>query len=488
MKRLASVLVIGSMAVIAVSTVVVLNVLFDFPMGQAAILGMLGLGVMMLVQSLAQRRGERAWLEGRIADIAAVASDVNSEVALVSDRLARLERDLASRPWRDTEPLAEEVEVLGGLLKQVTDALADAEQRLELLEKRPLAPLQMPAPMPAPAPVMTSPEPVQTGFPPQPFPQQTFPPPMPMAEEPRLSPARAAIEPIAPPEPFEPVPREAPRPAPAQISPALEQEIVEAIRSERLEVHLQPIVTLPQRKVRIYEAMAMMRTRGGETVTGPALRRLATGARLAPRVDTFMVVRAFQILKRLNTRNREVGILIGLSLASLADNAFFREFQGFVTQNRALAELVTFGFPAADLALMGPIEQESLDAIAELGYRFAIGDITDFRQDFQTLGARGFRFAKVPVEVLLGRAVAQDYRGDIHAVDLSGHLARKGLELVVDQVDTESQVLDLLDYDIRLAQGNLFSAPRLVRPEVLQTPPAAEAQPPAPRGPLRAAR
>jgi cyclic-di-GMP phosphodiesterase TipF (flagellum assembly factor) len=35
-------------------------------------------------------------------------------------------------------------------------------------------------------------------------------------------------------------------------------------------------------------------------------------------------------------------------------------------------------------------------------------------------------------------------------------------------VETESQVLELLDYDVKFAQGNLFSPPRPVRAEVLQ--------------------
>ncbi len=58
---------------------------------------------------------------------------------------------------------------------------------------------------------------------------------------------------------------------------------------------------------------------------------------------------------------------------------------------------------------------------------------------------------------------------DIHPADLADLLARSGIDLVAERIESESMVVDLLDYDVRFGQGFLFSPPRPVRAEALQT-------------------
>ena len=46
--------------------------------------------------------------------------------------------------------------------------------------------------------------------------------------------------------------------------------------------------------------------------------------------------------------------------------------------------------------------------------------------------------------------------------------ARSGIDLIAERIESESTVVDLLDYDVRFGQGFLFSPPRPVRAEALQ--------------------
>ncbi len=66
---------------------------------------------------------------------------------------------------------------------------------------------------------------------------------------------------------------------------------------------------------------------------------------------------------------------------------------------------------------------------------------------------------------MLGRAEAGS---DIHAADLANLLHRHGISLIADKIETENQVIELLDYDLKYGQGFLFSPPRPVRAEALQ--------------------
>ncbi len=54
---------------------------------------------------------------------------------------------------------------------------------------------------------------------------------------------------------------------------------------------------------------------------------------------------------------------------------------------------------------------------------------------------------------------------DIHPSDLSDLLGRFGIDLIAEKIEGERAVVDLLDYDVRFGQGFLFAPPRPLRPE-----------------------
>ena len=97
---------------------------------------------------------------------------------------------------------------------------------------------------------------------------------------------------------------------------------------------------------------------------------------------------------------------------------------------------------------------------------FAVDNLTDLRLEPRELNQRGFRFVKAPAALLFNRTSAAST--DIHPADLSDLLGRFGIDLVAEHIESESMVVDLLDYDVRFGQGFLFSPPRPVRAEALQ--------------------
>jgi cyclic-di-GMP phosphodiesterase TipF (flagellum assembly factor) len=117
----------------------------------------------------------------------------------------------------------------------------------------------------------------------------------------------------------------------------------------------------------------------------------------------------------------------------------------------------------------GPLEHEALASLAERGFRFSLDHVADLRLEPKELAERGFRFVKVPAKLLLSRITGA--HSDIHPADLADLLARSGVDLVAERVESEAMVVDLLDYDVRFGQGFLFSAPRPVRAEALQGAP-----------------
>jgi cyclic-di-GMP phosphodiesterase TipF (flagellum assembly factor) len=172
------------------------------------------------------------------------------------------------------------------------------------------------------------------------------------------------------------------------------------------------------------------------------------------------------VVRRLSNKNREVGLFCNLASTTLTNGTMFQEIADFLEANRALSPFLVFQFSQAAVRALGPIEQECIATLADLGFRFSMDHISDLRIEPKELAERGFRFAKVPASLLFGRTSAPN--SDIHPADFSDLLGRYGIDLIAEKIEREGTVVDLLDYDVRFGQGVLFSPPRPVRAEVLQ--------------------
>jgi cyclic-di-GMP phosphodiesterase TipF (flagellum assembly factor) len=175
--------------------------------------------------------------------------------------------------------------------------------------------------------------------------------------------------------------------------------------------------------------------------------------------------RCVQVARRLAAKNREIGLFCNISGSTLNDPEFFPQLSDFMQANRALAPALVLEFAQSTLRTLGPIEHESLAALADLGFRFSLDRLADLRLDPRELADRGFRFVKASASLLLNRAGAAAV--DIHPADFSDLLGRFGIDLIADRIESEGMVVDLLDYDVRFGQGFLFSPPRPVRGDVL---------------------
>ena len=248
-----------------------------------------------------------------------------------------------------------------------------------------------------------------------------------------------------------------------------------ACDANRIDLYLQPIVTLPQRKVRYYEAMSRLRSEDGDIIPAIDFIDVAESVGLMPKIDNLAVFRCVQVTRRLLLKNRDVGLFCNISAATLTDAVMFQQFLDFMDANRALASSLMFEFTQEAYRSFGPIEHESLAALAERGFRFSMDHVTDLHIAPNELAERSFRFLKVPAKLLLNKVAG--VQTDIDPEDLADLLARSGIDLIAERIETETTVVDLLDYDVRFGQGFLFSPPRPVRAEALQGSTSGAAKP-----------
>ncbi len=242
---------------------------------------------------------------------------------------------------------------------------------------------------------------------------------------------------------------------------ALLETIRKSLADNRVDLYLQPIVTLPQRKVRYYEGLSRLRDIDGSIIMPAAYLPLAEPAGMMPIIDNLLLFRCIQVVRRLVDRQRQVGVFCNISAHSLLDADFFPQFIEFMEHNAALSDSVIFEFSQRMVDAFGPLELESLSALAELGFHFSLDQVNNLDFDFKLISNLGFRYVKIDADILLNRM--SEKGAQIHGADFREALARHGIELIAEKIEEEHVVVNLLDYEVELAQGFLFGEPKPVR-------------------------
>jgi cyclic-di-GMP phosphodiesterase TipF (flagellum assembly factor) len=261
---------------------------------------------------------------------------------------------------------------------------------------------------------------------------------------------------------------------------ALIETIREALTQNRVDLYLQPVVNLPQRKTIFYESFSRLRDVSGRVLMPAEYLNVADAEGLVPSIDNLLLFRCVQIVRRLAKQDRRIGIFCNISLMSLRDEVFFPQFLEFLNENRDLAGALIFELGQDAFAARGSVEARNMAKLADLGFRFSLDKVSSIDFDLQDLHRSDVRFVKISAGILLDQLLniegkpALKFLKDIHAGDYASLLARYGIEVVAEKVENEKQVVDILDLDIGYGQGHLFGEPRAIKEQVL-----AETDPPA---------
>jgi cyclic-di-GMP phosphodiesterase TipF (flagellum assembly factor) len=223
----------------------------------------------------------------RARRLEAQAAKLSGDLDIVSLRLLRLEAvpAMAAKEAKPDARLADSVDeitaeigLMGGILRDLANAVAAHDR--DLASVRGGIGRSAP-PRPAPAPTRADPAPAPEARP---------------VETPAAKPARAVPEPG----PDRPV-----------------AAILDAFAADRLELHLQPVVALPQRKVRFYEALARLRL-ADETLLVPAeFLPVLEERRLMPELDRKVLARTATIARHLASRGSDALVACNIAPAGL---------------------------------------------------------------------------------------------------------------------------------------------------------------------------
>jgi cyclic-di-GMP phosphodiesterase TipF (flagellum assembly factor) len=427
MIRISTIFIAICMVLVAASLGLILYSVAGIGGTESAIAALTALTFLILYNAVSMRLRDRTDVGGQIADLSRGTADLARQVAEFGRRLAAVEGRVVSANSAGSDRIQAvvgEISELGVLVKQLAVSVAAHDDMLSS---------GVPA---APAPAAS--------------PEDAAPKEPPPATEEKSAVVATPVKIVE-------------APAPSRSQPQILTAVRNAVEENRIDIYLQPMVTLPQRKVRFYEAVTRLRDDKDQILAADDFISVAEAGGLIGRIDHMVMLRCVQVLRRLMVRNKDVGIFCNVAAATLGNPATFAQCLDFLEANRALAPSFVLEFKQSTFRNLGPTETEHLAALAQRGYRFSIDHVTDLRIEPRELADRGVRFIKVPAALLLDQR--QTSASDIHPSDLSDLLGRFGIDLIAERIEGERAVVDLLDYDVRFGQGFLFAPPRPLRPE-----------------------
>lgn len=231
-----------------------------------------------------------------------------------------------------------------------------------------------------------------------------------------------------------------------------------AVRQDRVDIFMQPVVRLPQRKVKYYEVFARLRAEKNNFIPAKRYLTKAREERLMPAIDNLVLLRAVQFMRKERGRIENLEpFFFNLNFETLTHSSFMADLVEFLNDNPQLTPRFILEMRQDDYDKMSDHAWTIMESLGDLGCRFSLDGVSDFNIDIDKLRERKIRFIKIDANLLLDSVSSRI--GETAFYNFKKELDHSHIQLIVQKIEDEDMLLDILDYDIDLGQGYLFGKP-----------------------------
>jgi cyclic-di-GMP phosphodiesterase TipF (flagellum assembly factor) len=382
---------------------------FTFTPIEAVMLALLFAGLAVILMERTLRQRAESRLERAIEDLSRLLSIDSQAGQVLSQRINGLTDVNAGKRL---ESLEADISVLGTVMRQVAEAVAELEEQRQA--------------QPAPAAV-----------------------------------ANAA-------------PAETPVAAPRQPEPVIPLEMVrDALDQNRLLFHVEPIVTLPQRRPHGYDLVPRLLMEDGELAPAADFMPARGGEDVVRLIEDRALEEAVTITRRARANGIPIVLYLPLSRPTLAEQAAVDQITVMLTANKAISPNINFVVAEAEWQSLSEGERRAIAAIAKSGATFSLANIESLRLDFAELADEGVRSVRIDARRFIEQP---ELYTDFHSSDIASYIKRFGIDMLGTGIASEQQIISLLEDGIGLAQGPHIARPGPVRADLVgeRRPPLAE--------------
>jgi cyclic-di-GMP phosphodiesterase TipF (flagellum assembly factor) len=250
--------------------------------------------------------------------------------------------------------------------------------------------------------------------------------------------------------------------------PIIPPEMVrEALDDNRLVFHIQPIARLPQRRPAGYDLLPRLVMEDDDFADMADFMPRRGSDDLCERIEGMALNEAVAIARKARSGGQSVSIHVPLSRATLSDETAVEQLMATLDANKAIATGLVFVISEAEFQTLAQTMRPLIEAILRKGAGFSLSAVRSLRLDFTDLSSLGVRTLRVDATRLVDMTEAYT---DFHLSDIAAYVGRYDLSLLAMNVEGERQIVELLDNDILLVQGEYIAPPSAVRPDLLLEP------------------
>lgn len=173
------------------------------------------------------------------------------------------------------------------------------------------------------------------------------------------------------------------------------ESLRQALDENRLIYHIQSIVTLPQRRPQGYDLVPRLMLENGDLADRSDFMPRKGGEDVVRHIESIGLVEAITICRRARTSGQPISVYVPLSRATLSDPASAEQLVAVLEANRAIAASLTFLVPENEWNSLNTGEHAIADALVKKGAGFSIAGVKSLRIDIAELAGQGVRSLRI---------------------------------------------------------------------------------------------
>ena len=246
----------------------------------------------------------------------------------------------------------------------------------------------------------------------------------------------------------------------APAEPEQNVDVAQAIRDGQVISWYQPVVTLPERTTRYLDARPYLRIPEGGLLAPEEWLGDTKPKSLRAEIDIQMFDQAIALARDLDREDRKIGVILRLAWHETSRPSNVTRFLNLAAASSSVSDRILLEITLSEYF---QIDRKCLNVMAnlrDLGFQLAISQCSDAEQTEDAIQSGFFSYVIPDPNLLMSPdhlAVFKRLKFEpLDEQDIQ-------LEIIARSIENEEAAIEMIDQNILLAQGSLFSPARPLR-------------------------
>ncbi len=233
------------------------------------------------------------------------------------------------------------------------------------------------------------------------------------------------------------------------------------------ELYLQPIMELPSRNIRYFEAFVRLRV-DDNILTAKQFLPAAKDSGQIAKIDLISLGLTVKVVRSLQRQNNEYPVFWNIAPQTLGNKAIFKELLEQLRANQPLNRQLICEISHSAYLKLNTVQSDNLSRIRDLGYELSLDNIDPAKgggaASVKAIVENGmFGVLKIPAMELTRIAENDISNFADYIVPLA---AANNVTVIASDVENDAQGVAMIDADIYLAQGDALMPAKALKKEL----------------------